>query len=425
MKTLKTSTPLRIDTIGRPYDVHLEIHTSRPPSQYKKGNEYDMDRSAFPVILTPALVLANPDDGSSRTANGADSTATPYWYLVTPDGSEDAKHEDNPDWRAVTKHCTAITNSMDGFCINQDNSLTVTRNGAFRIRLVMKYADLTAIEMITSAELEFGCDDVADSRYRLDIEDATRHFDPLKPAGCSTYAKAFLTRSDRAVLTDGETHLVFHANAYFGAQLVTDTSTLYFQWLVDVGVVKPSYMPIDDDETLCIGYVKGQGTADLVIDADMAERLDIQCRLYLASDTERLKMIHFATATLRHCLPSHLNLDIIGARNVHNNNNPLVYRTQPRIGHKAITSAKALERIVPVWTKKTFSSTGTPTEVTVMGPSMQATGKELSNTTRGARVSVGAGILSAFRPLVDDNGRYIIQDKASASEPSVLIIGRA
>lgn len=248
-KIINTAPPVVMTTMRTPLTVMLSVRQAdnKPLTQAQdtQQNLWDPDRSRYPLILEPDVNILDVDAGQT-VESGYDMK----WY----------RREDSGQETLITSYTTT------------DDYYLETSGGSVTGRLVVrKNVDyLTPVDIILRVEYT---DNLRGETYRA--EQRIPLTSENKPEEFYTVAIAAPTPVHYNPIVDNASIRTLRAVARRGAMDVSD-AVGYFWYDADGGDV---LLNAQDHPY----YVSGQGTAELVVDAELCDRKKIKVRIATAA----------------------------------------------------------------------------------------------------------------------------------------------
>lgn len=233
-----------------PLDISLlmlEVGGNTTQNKSNVTGEFDPDRTLFPLVLRPSLVIKDPDH-------------------VLDDGDHTKKLIDNRWYIGTNENGSRITKDTDGFVLGQYGELTVKRNVEPSVPLSLfftcAYIDSRTQNTFRKSFLVTLTTNLT-TELNLSLEiDAARKM-PISPF------KSVSTRTIKATFRNGE-------------NIVADADAVYL-WKVRDSVTKQLRAITADD----LFYVSGLNTKALTIDRRFIDKELIQLEAYHRADNSR------------------------------------------------------------------------------------------------------------------------------------------
>lgn len=233
-----------------PLDISLlmlEVGGNTTQNKSNVTGEFDPDRTLFPLVLRPSLVIKDPDH-------------------VLDDGDHTKKLIDNRWYIGTNENGSRITKDTDGFVLGQYGELTVKRNVEPSVPLSLfftcAYIDSRTQNTFRKSFLVTLTTNLT-TELNLSLEiDAARKM-PISPF------KSVSTRTIKATFRNGE-------------NIVADADAVYL-WKVRDSVTRQLRAITADD----LFYVSGLNTKALTIDRRFIDKELIQLEAYHRADNRR------------------------------------------------------------------------------------------------------------------------------------------
>ncbi len=398
MKLKNVSTPLVATAVWTPLSASLRIDVSGGttqqwyhPSEHRWEPSYD---TTTPMTLSPVL---SAYDGDTGTTYERVSSQYVYWYVVEGGVEKEV---------STTTYARVLKVSSSGSLIVTSN---LPMNRTLTLRCRMQWADPRNGDLRTDErDVMLSCMGVGESPYSLRLlRERVVRWNPLSGSSPVVSIKA-LSRKGADVADD-------------------DVVFFWYKKMSDGREVL-----IDDDAALCAAYMDGQRSPTLRVNADYAMLLTVVCRIGVIPDGGSASAVTAPDQPVRAQVTVMWNVPRIeltpmsehGSLVREDSEDKHIVALMKQNGMD-LDASVAQERLVLDWKLKpstvdSVTSLGCGPDITIEASELRKRSATDADSRVPRHVWAEVGVKEALLPLVDSNGKYIV-DKALASGGKIVV----